>query len=202
MAFKDIRRKHIVAEATRLFFERSIYDVKIRDVALKAGVGEATFYRYFSNRSSLIVACATLLQEKVGAEYFGFSPEGTGYEKLCAFYSAYLKAFKEHIEYYRFLSEFDAYCISEEVKGLDRYSENLDVFKGFFLAAYEQGLKDLTVKEIKDIDLFYYSTTHALLSLCKKLAPEANIVKQDENINKQAEVAFLIELILSALKRD
>ena len=202
MAFKDIRRKHIVTEATRLFFERSIYDVKIRDVALKANVGEATFYRYFTNRASLIVACATLLQETVGNEYFKLSQEGPGFEKLSEFYSAFLKAFTEHVEYYRFLSEFDAYCISEEVKGLDQYSENLDVFKSYFIAAYEQGRRDLTVKEVKDVDLFYYSTTHALLSLCKKLASQGNIVRQDELVNKKAEVTLLRDLILSALKHD
>ena len=201
MAFKDIRRKHIVTEATRLFFERSIYDVKIREVAAKSGVGEATFYRYFTNRASLIVACATLLQETVGAEYFHFEEGGTGFDKLSAFYAAFLKAFKEHIEYYRFLSEFDAYCIAEEVKGLDQYSEKLDVFKSFFIAAYEQGLKDGTVKAVKDVDLFYYSTTHALLSLCKKLASQGNIVKQDELVNKKAEVTLLRDLILSALKK-
>ncbi len=201
MAFKDIRRKHIVKEATRLFFERSIYEVKIRDVAERSGVGEATFYRYFSNRASLIVACATQLQETVGAEYFQLSDEGTGFEKISAFYASFLKAFTEHIEYYRFLSQFDAYCIAEEVKDLDRYSENLDVFKEFFIAAYNQGLQDGTVKAVKDVDLFYYSTTHSLLSLCKKLASEGNIVKQDELVNKKAEVTLLRELILSALKK-
>ena len=204
MAFKDIRRKHIVTEATRLFFERSIYEVKIRDVAQKANVGEATFYRYFTNRASLIVACATLLQETVGNDYFNLSEEGTGFEKLSAFYSVFLKVFTEHVEYYRFLSEFDAYCISEEVKGqgLEQYSDNLDLFKNYFVAAYEQGRRDLTVKEVKDVDLFYYSTTHALLSLCKKLASQGNIVRQDELVNKKAEVTLLKDLILSALKHD
>ncbi len=200
MSFKDIRRKHIVSEAIGLFFEKSISEIKIKDVAEKSGVGEATFYRYFSNRATLIVACATRLQESVGQSYFATPSEGTGFEKLTSFYSAFSRAFAEHPEYYRFLSEFDAYCISQEVKGLDEYSENMDVFKDAYISFYEEGLKDGTVKKVEDVETFYYASTHALLSLCKKLASEGNIVKQDALINKKAEIACLISVILSALQ--
>ena len=50
------------------------------------------------------------------------------------------------------------------------------------------------------MELFYYSTTHAMLSLCKKLAAEAYIVKQDEFTDKRQEVRMMIEIILASLR--
>jgi len=200
MGIKDIRRNYILEQAIRLFCENSITDIKIKDVAQHCNIGEATFYRYYPKRSKLVIACALRLQEKV-CEYFFDVTGGTGYDQLTRFYHRYYEIFCDHPEYYRFLSEFDAYCISEEVKDLDLYSENLDVFKEKFFEAYQQGVTDGTVREIKNFDLFYYSTTHALLSLCKKLAAEAYIVKQDKLTDKRQEVRMMIEIILQSITK-
>ena len=63
MGIKDIRRNHILDRAIKLFCAHSIAEVKIKDVAEECNIGEATFYRYFSKRSSLVVACALKLSE-------------------------------------------------------------------------------------------------------------------------------------------
>ena len=66
------------------------------------------------------------------------------------------------------------------------------------MSAYEQGLKDGSVKEQKDINLFYFSTTHALLELCKKLSLKA-VLNQDLIIAKEEEIKYLISIILAQL---
>lgn len=200
MGIKDIRRSYILERAIKLFCENSIAEVKIKDVAEYCNIGEATFYRYFSKKSSLIVACAVKLQEKV-AEYFGNESVGRGFDNLSRFYYRFYEIFGDHPEYYRFLNEFDAYCIREEIKDLGAYSDGFDDFKERFFFAYRTGLEDGSVKEVWASDLFYYSTTHAMLSLCKKLAAEAYIVRQDALTDKRQEVRTMIEIILQALKR-
>ena len=200
MGIKDIRKSYILERAIKLFCEHSIAEIKIKDVAAYCNIGEATFYRYFSKKSALIVACALKLQEKVCA-YFGNEAGGSGYDRLSRFYYRFYEIFGDHPEYYGFLSEFDAYCISEEVKDLELYSDGLDVFKEQYVAAYRAGIEDGSVKEVWDLDLFYYATTHAMLSLCKKVAAEAHIVRQDSLTDKRQEVRTVIEIILNALKR-
>ena len=200
MGIKDIRRNHILDRAIKLFCTHSIAEVKIRDVAEECNIGEATFYRYFSKRSSLVVACALKLSERI-CELFEDDLGGSGFDRLSRFYYRFYEIFGDHAEYYRFLSQFDAYCISEEIKDLDQYSDNLDVFKARYTAAYKDGLADGSVKEVWDMDLFYYSTTHAMLSLCKKLAAEGRIVRQDDLTDKRQEVRTVIEIILNSLKR-
>ena len=201
MGIKDIRRNYILEHAIKLFCERSISEVKIKDVALYCNIGEATFYRYFPKRSMLVIACALKLSEKM-CEYFGSDEVGNGFDRLSHFYYRFYEIFGDHPEYYCFLNEFDAYCISEEIKDLDQYSDNLDYFKERFVAAYHDGVADGSVRELWNLDLFYYTTTHAMLSLCKKLAAESHIVRQDDLTDKRQEVRTLIEIILNSLKKQ
>ena len=200
MGIKDIRRSYILERAIKLLCERSIAEVKIKDVAEYCNIGEATFYRYFSKKSSLIVACAIRLQEKV-YEYFSEQTLGSGFDKISRFYYRFLDVFADRPEYYRFLSDFDTYCTSEAIRDLDLYSDGMDCFREQFAAAYKEGIEDGSVKEVRDFDLFYYSTTHALLSLCKKLATEAQIVRQDKLTDKQQEVRTMIEIILTNIRK-
>ncbi|MBR5987165.1 MAG: hypothetical protein IK037_01220, partial [Clostridia bacterium] len=122
--------------------------------------------------------------------------------RLSRFYYRFYEIFGDHKDYYRFLSEFDAYCLSEEIDIPEAYSDNLDVFKERFVAAYKAGIEDGSVKKVWDLDLFYYSTTHAMLSVCKKLATESHIVRQDDFTDKRQEVRLMIDIILNSLKND
>ncbi len=201
MGVKDVRKNTIIERAIKLFCQQSIMEVKIKDVADACDIGEATFYRYFSRRRALVMACALKLSERM-CELFEDNQSGSGFERLSRFYYRFYEIFGDHAGYYRFLSEFDAYCINEELTVPEEYSDNLDIFKERFVAAYKDGLADGSVKKVWDLDLFYYSTTHAMLSLCKKLATEAYIVRQDDLTDKRQEVRLVIEVILSSLKND
>lgn len=200
MGIKDIRRNHILDRAIKLFCENSIAEIKIRDVAEACNIGEATFYRYFSKRSTLVVACAIKLVDRM-YEIFSDEGEGSGFDRLSRFYYRFYEVFGDHAEYYRFLSQFDAYCVRGEITDLDNYAKRIDGFRDQFFSAYKDGLSDGSVKEVWDFDLFYFSTTHAMLSLCKKLAAEAYILQQDNLTDKRQEVRTMIEIILNSLRK-
>lgn len=201
MTIKDAKRNFIVDEATGLFLERSIPEVTIKDIARRSGLGEATVYRYFSGRSELIVACALKLQDRVGEKFLFFKENESGFERLCSFYRAFSDTFEKDPELYRFLGEFDAYCVNEKAD-LDEYADNMDLFKAAFLRAYREGVRDRSVRRVEDPELFYYSTTHAVLSLCKKLAIEGDILRQDALTDKAAEVKTLVGVILASLSAN
>ena len=200
MTMKDVKQNHIIESACALFLERSLPAVTLKDIAVSSGVGEATVYRYFSCRSELIVACAVKLQEQVEREFSDISGAFTGYEKLARFYGVYLDLFLKKPALYRFLNEFDAYCINEGALDLEIYADNMDKFKAIFDLAYKEGLSDKSVRPQTDIDLFYYTTTHSILSLCKKLAVGGGITRQDKITDNVAEIRTLTDIILSALK--
>ena len=200
MSLKDAKVNFLVDIATDLLMCRSIQEVTIRDIAISAQVGEATIYRYFGKKQELVVQSAMKLQSIVSSGYFKLDDKLNGYQKLEAFYLSYLNIFDQHRNFYKFLSEFDAYMSTENKDVLNPYEEAVDQYKSAFMKAYEQGLKDGSVKKQENIDLFYFSTTHAVLELCKKLALKA-VLNQDLAIEKLGEVRCLIDIVLNALRK-
>ena len=200
MSLKDAKVNFLVDIATDLFMCRSIQEVTIRDIAISAQVGEATIYRYFGKKQELVVQSAMKLQSIVNSGYFKLDDKLNGYQKLEVFYLSYLNIFDQHRNFYKFLSEFDAYMSSENKDILNPYEDAIEQYKSACMKAYEQGLKDGSIKEQENIDLFYFSTTHAVLELCKKLALKA-VLNQDLAIEKLGEVRCLINIVLNTLKK-
>ena len=200
MSLKDAKVNFLVDIATDLFMCRSIQEVTIRDIAISAQVGEATIYRYFGKKQELVVQAAMKLQGIVSKDYFRLDEKANGYQKLEAFYLSYLNIFDNHRDFYKFLSEFDSYMSVENKDVLNPYENAIDQYKSAFMKAYNQGLKDGSVKEQDNIDLFYFSTTHSILELCKKLALKA-VLNQDLVIEKIGEVRYLINIVLNTLKK-
>ncbi len=200
MTIKDAKINFILDEALSLFLQRSISEVTIHDIAARASVGEATIYRYFSTKQNLVCAAATKLEKQIFETYFHLNNAENGWEKLALFYKSYLKIFSLHREFFKFINEFDAFMLSEGKTDNTEYASGLDMFKALCSEAYAQGLSDGSIAAVSDWDTFYYSTTHALLELCKKLST-ADIVRQDLSSDKEAEIATLTEIILYKLTK-
>ena len=198
---KDFKLDFILKTATDLFVTRGISEVTIKDIADKAEIGEATVYRYFGTKSNIVLACELALGKQTYEEFFDLSKGKTGYDKLEIFYNSYLNVFKKSPSHFYFIKEFDAYMCSRGETSLNEYEKNLDLFKQDFMEAYKLGLSDGSVKEIKQIEVFYFSTTHALLELCKKLSMKKGVLEQDKSLKKVSEIKCLINIILSSLKK-
>ena len=200
MGFKDLKTKYLVDVATKLFLKRGIREVTIKDIAEEAGIGEATIYRHFSKKQNIVLASVLTLKQKVFEGYFDLSKGKTGFEKVEIFYMSYLNIFRDSPEYFYFINEFDAYMCMEENVSLNEYEKEVDTFKAQYLEAYEQGLNDKTIRKVDSIETFYFSTTHSLLELCKKMSVTRDLLSQDKNGKKAAEVECLIKIILDSLK--
>ena len=85
---------------------------------------------------------------------------------------------------------------------IDPYESVVGQYEKVYMKAYEEGIKDGSVKEQRDISMFYFATTHALLELCKKLSIKAAVLNQDKVIEKQAQVECMIDIVLSTLNNN
>ena len=199
MSLKDAKVNFLVDMATDLFMTRSISEVTIKDIAVAAQVGEATIYRYFGSKQNIVVQSAMKIQGIVSTEFFKLEKGKTGFDKLKVFYESYYEIFIKHPNFYKFLNEFDAFVSVEDSSIINPYESAIDAYKNFYMDAYQLGLKDGTVKKQDDIEMFYFSTTHALLELAKKLAFKRAVLKQDNRIEKNSELQCLIDIILRSL---
>ena len=196
MTIKDAKLNFILGVARELLLEQSIESVTMRDIAKASGVGEATVYRYFSKKENIVIAVAETLEKEVYYDYFAKEVKGNGYEKIKAFYKRYEDIFIRRPKFFKFVREFDAYMITENRASSEEYSLGVDLFKNIFFKAYEEGIEDRSVRKLENPDAFYFSTTHALLELCKKMTIDENIVIQDETADKAAEITEMEKVIL------
>ena len=92
--------------------------------------------------------------------------------------------------------------LKDDDANLQRYEDGLAYFKNAYFDAYKLGLEDQSVRAVSDLELFYFTTTHALIELCKKLSYEKGVLPQDEKINKANEIECLIKTFLNVLKNS
>ena len=200
MSFKDLKRDYIIDSAKKLFLAKSIGEITIKDISAVSGIGEATIYRYFNNKENLVTAVSLSLQQDILKVQFE-DANSSGLENIQNFFNLFRNIFVEHREYVKFIAEFDiVYLNTIENKENKQYSLSLDVFYDLFIKFYNQGLKDKSIKEVKDIKLYYYTSTHSLLELCKKLAASNTGLKQDKAVDRVKEIEYLISLFISVLK--
>ena len=199
LSIKDAKLNFIIDVATKLFLSRGIASVTIKDIANEVGLGEATIYRYFSKKQNIVIASAMKLEKEVFEEFFLSLNGNDGFEKIRNFYYSFLDIFTNHSEFYKFISEFDS-IINIEDGNLSEYESAIGNFYKIFTLAYSEGLKDGSVKEVENIEMFYLTTTHALMGLSKKLALDGKILNQDNKFAQIDELKCLIEVILFRLK--
>lgn len=197
---KENTKNFIIEQATQLFLSKSITGVTMSDIAHHVGIGDATLYRYFAKKQNIVMQASAKLAEKVYGERFNDESSLNGYEQLSFFYNAYLDIFKNNNSYFRFIDELDAYILNEKEIQKTEYENDVNIFKSVFDRGYEKGIADGSVNPVEDRDNFYYSTTHALLNMCKFLST-ADALQQDKNINKEKELQILIDVILKSLKK-
>jgi AcrR family transcriptional regulator len=60
---EELRRRHVLEAATRVFAERGFHAATIRDVARQAGVSDGTIYNVFENKAALLHGVLAALAE-------------------------------------------------------------------------------------------------------------------------------------------
>ena len=89
----------IVSAAAELFLENTIESTSIKDVAARAGYGEATIYRRFGTKQNLAVQAASHLALGVLRRYFDLDACRDGFSALAEFYRAFLRVFEDDSQY-------------------------------------------------------------------------------------------------------
>ncbi len=198
---KDNTMNFIIKESTALFLKSSITNVTMSDIAKNVGIGEATLYRYFKKKQNIVLKVSVNLAKEVFEYYFDFDEKLTGARQMEAFYTVFPKVFRSNPDYFKFVNQLDAYLLMESDAGKGEYEDRIGQFLEIYRKAYEKGLADGTVNEIEDVKLFYYSTTHSLLNLCKYLS-SPDVLEQDNSVDKARQIDVLVELILKAVKKS
>ena len=61
--FKRAQEEIMAEETAKLFFEKSINTVTIKDIADHIGIGEATIYRHYKNKYNIVLSVASICKK-------------------------------------------------------------------------------------------------------------------------------------------
>lgn len=201
---KENRREQIIKAAIDVFKEQGIDNTKMVDVAQRAQFGVATVYRYFKNKTELVIASATWLWDEelsnINALFYKESfSEHKAIDRIRKILTLFLDMYLHHSDILGFLEQFDNYVVKNEIssENLESYETSVISIKKDILQSMAQGKIDGSIKEGIDENLFYITATHSLMSLCQKLILRGKIISKDDEIAGYDQISLLIEMLLS-----
>ena len=202
----DARMDRAVACAAALFLENRIADVRMTDVAEKAGIGVATLYRRFSTKGRLALAAGTLLWRRFNeritdlVESDAFLAMG-GVNRLERMLRLYAEGYVENAGFVLFIDDLDRLLVSERMdeEALGAYAGEVDSFYLIFADAYQLGLQDGSVVRKVDFPLFYRSVAHALMGASQKLA-RGEVIPSDDFSQAADELECIVDMAVRALR--
>ena len=201
------RKEDIMDAAILEFIENGIDNSKISDIAKRAGVGTVTVYRYFENKPSLVVECATKLWR---AQMNSLTPlfyptnydELSGFEKVRQILHTIGSLYEIRPGMLHLLEQFDNYTVREHLSKelLQKYEAGIIDTRVRMLAAIEAGQKDGTIRPDIDAVSFYTTVIHSTIPLIQKLLLRGDVIISDRDIDAKKQIALLIDMELSYIR--
>lgn len=190
----------IVSEAKHLFLKHRIESVTMSDIANHLGMGEATLYRYFGKKHHLVVEVAIALWRDVEEKLAELSTNSTGLTYIHQFFQLFHTVFKEEPAWYLFVADFDLKLIQEPLNASEK--ERYEKVLGSIKTHFDRALSTWIVHHSKcDLDIYYYTTTHAIIGLCKKLAAYPPVLTYETEINAEQQIELLIDMSIKYIEK-
>ena len=194
-------RERLLEAGYKLFNARTIESVSLEQIARAAGIGVATLYRYFGNKTDLAIAISvwkwneylqelTLLsdageREKSGAEHFAF------------YLNSFLEMYRDHRDMLRYNQFFNVYI---QGAGTDKarmapYEQVIGRFADRFRLIWEKGEKDGTLRTEIPWKRAFSATLHVMLAAVTRYAVGL-AYQPEEGAGPEEELAMLRDMIM------
>lgn len=202
------RKEEVILASIEIFKKHGIENSKMTDIADQADIGVASIYRYFSTKPELVIEAAIKIWEDViDTFYKDFSTESykslNGIKSVETLLEVFLKLYKHHKDFMRFIEEFDHYITKEKISPdkLELYESAILNLKPLMLDALQKGKQDGSIIQHVDNHIFYMSITHTLLSLCQKLISRNTILNSDQDVEGEVQIKLIIEMAIQYLSK-
>lgn len=202
------RVKKVVAAARQEFTEQGIMNAKMKNIALRAGVGEASVYRYFSDKNELAKIVAfdywnemfVLFQEHLRIT---FQNAQTSLDKVKEFLLLYKVLYKEYPSFLVFTEDFDGYMqyVINDRKTA-KFSSMIDGIKDFFLDLIKEGIKNGEIRKDLDLDYIYSFVSQVLAATTQKLVSRLGYLHKDLDNYGERCIDDLINMFLFYIKKQ
>ena len=168
------KRERILKCGFRIFSERTIEKVSMKDVADAADVGIATLYRYYKTKQELVLAIGTMMWDSFARSYTDEyrRREKTAAEEFDRFLESFLELYRNRKDILRFNQFFNVFVASEKIppEQLEPYGRVIETLAARFHEMYVKGEQDGTMRtDIPEQEIFSGSM-HLMLAAVTRYA--------------------------------
>lgn len=157
------RKERIIHQAFQLFCKYGIDHVTIENIAELSQVGEKSIYRYFGNKSDLVIHTASTLWKEI-IEKIIASIDMTGYEHVSGYRQIETLIhgvrclFLQYSEYILYSYDLKLYLVRHNRKiSEDIYDEIIHPLAELYMGALEKGMADGSIFHHDDVRALYTS---------------------------------------------
>lgn len=146
----DRRKRDVISAAKIVFAAKSIEKATILDIATQAEVGVASVYRYYTNKTELVLGVAlNYIENELAIEEV---VQGSGIEQTLMIMNGFLKKINENPQMLLFIQQLDAYVlhIEDDDHQLKVYEKIKTHHAPQLINAIEKGKQDGSIR--KDIN--------------------------------------------------
>ncbi len=203
-SLQQIKFESVLNSIKDIMLIKGLDTLTISDIAKEIQIGEATIYRYFGSRLNLVIHVGISLWSDIYKELSKREKKSTGYQSVAYFFNYFIEGFESQKQAFAFLDQFDSLMIKEKANKEDLviYDQKLYDIKMIFDDLFLQGINDQTIKDDIDRDTYYYTTTHMILGICKKLSLSGHILPSDDIVSDISQIKLALEMCLHYIKRE
>ena len=195
--------------AIGLFCEKGIEETSVDEIAVKAGVGSATVYRYYETKAELAIQSGVAYWKRIADKYLNvYTQKGyeelNGLEQLEKIMNGLAQIFEHETAFLKYLQEFDVFVrkYGIEIERLKEYEECIMSLKPGVIAALEKGKKDGTRSFEWSPEEVCYSLAHSVFGLMKKLAWNGSLLALQRKDGLSLQVRITIKLLIRGLMNN
>lgn len=195
------RKKEVVQAAKIIFFEKSIEKATMQDIAIKAEVGVASVYRYYSTKLDLVMAVALDYWERD----YGLVEAlliGTGIEQTSQVIDYFSKKFGDNPSMLIFMEQFGAYMSSCEKEQLpiEAYEKIITSNNKLLTGVIRKGILDGSIRLDVKAEEVGNTCVELLMSLAQKQVLREQILQSKGQIEGSTALEVYKEMLIKYLR--
>lgn len=206
MSLQEVREQNkqkVIENALIMFLNNGIENTKVVDIAKASGLTERSVFRYFNTKADLVLAAAMHFFNHEVDILHSFWDEidksgENGHEKVYQVLLAYAMLFFNEKKSLVFVQEAEIYLYRSNMLDTIR-PRPIKAYKskeGPLSIAICEGIEDGSIKDSKNLELFYFNAFDSLLGLLQKMATTAYDDLSEEE-QKERLVHFCTMLVQS-----
>ncbi len=201
---KNDRMEAAVNALAVMLLETDVDSIKMTDVAEACDIGVASLYRYFGNKSVMVIKAACKIWENIRSMFDGvfecdYYQKKSGIDQVKELMKVFKVLYLSHKDFLRFVDSFDRFVIENKIstEQLSDYQASVLNIYPLFNEAFTKGVNDGTVKGDIDFPIMYLSITHALMLMSEKFARGS--IFEGESEYEEKELDFIIDMAIRSI---